>query len=233
MKILSINGLRFSCKHKIVKRIREQYTLDRTVYTDTDEYNNPINWSIGTDGDICFVYTKCQPFSEPETRLIGEREFKIPTGDYPETIVSRHLVFNESFLDFLTNADYKFLVLVGASWCLDNIFDFETQAPSTSTSAYKTILNTKDVETIIFTQTWDNYKKCALRNLILDNISIQNLDVEFEDGLYDVFEFEDRELDKPRYDWFVPQIDDSIHTVINEDELSEDEIYNLLIAKLQ
>ena len=233
MKILSINGLRFSCKHKIVKRIREQYTLDRTVYTDTDEYNNPINWSIGTDGDICFVYTKCQPFSEPETILIGEREFKIPTGDYPETIVSRHLVFNESFLDFLTNADYKFLVLVGASWCLDNIFDFETQSPGESTSAYKAILNTKDVETIIFTQTWDNYKKCALRNLVLDGTPLQNLDVEFEDGFYDGIEFEDRQLDKPRYDWFVPQIDDSIHTVINEDELSEDEIYNLLIAKLQ
>ena len=133
MKILSINGLRFSCKHKIVKRIREQYTLDRTVYTDTDEYNNPINWSIGTDGDICFVYTKCQPFNEKD-------ESNIPTGDYPENIVSRHLIFNESFLEFLSNADYKFLVLVGASWCVDNIFDFETQAPSTSTSAYKAIL---------------------------------------------------------------------------------------------
>jgi hypothetical protein len=190
------------------------------VYTDTDEYNNPINWSIGTDGDICFVYTKCQPFSEPETILIGEREFKIPTGDYPETIVSRHLVFNESFLDFLTNADYKFLVLVGASWCVDNIFDFETQAPSTSTSDYKAILNTKDVETIIFTQTWDNYKKCALETLA-------------EDVFPPSHNFEDSELDKPRYDWFVPQIDDSIHTVINEDELSEDKIYNLLIAKIE
>jgi hypothetical protein len=226
MKILSINGLRFSCKHKIVKRIREQYTLDRTVYTDTDEYNRPINWSIGTDGDICFVHTACQPFNEPD-------EFNRPTGEHPETLVAKDLVFNESFLDFLTNADYKFLVLVGASWCVDNIFDFETQAPSTSTSAYKAILNTKDVETIIFTQTWDNYKKCALRYLVLDNIPMQNLDVEFEDDFYDSFEFEDRQLDKPRYDWFVPQIDDSIHTVINEDELSEDEIYNLLIAKLQ
>ena len=218
MKILSINGLRFSCKHKIVKRIREQYTLDRTVYTGTDEYNRPTYWSIGTDGDICFVHTSCQPFNEKD-------EFNIPTGDYPENIVSRHLVFNESFLEFLSNADYKFLVLVGASWCVDNIFDLETQASSTSTSAFKAILNTKDVETIIFTQTWDNYKKCALRNLVLD--------VEFEDGFYDGIEFEDRQLDKPRYDWFVPQIDDSIHTVINEDELSEDEIYNSLIAKLQ
>ena len=226
MKILSINGLRFSCKHKIVKRIREQYTLDRTVYTSTDEYNRPTNWSISTDGDICFVHTSCQPFNEKD-------EFNIPTGDYPENIVSRHLVFNESFLEFLSNADYKFLVLAGASWCVDNIFDLETQAPSTSTSAYKAILNTKDVETIIFTQTWDNYKKCALRNLVLDSTPMQNFDVEFEDGFYDGIEFEDHQLDKPRYDWFVPQIDDSIHTVINEDELSEDEIYNLLIAKLQ
>ena len=212
MKILSINGLRFSCKHKIVKRIREQYTLDRTVYTDTDEYNRPINWSIGTDGDICFVHTACQPFNEPD-------EFNIPTGEHPETLVAKDLVFNESFLEFLTNADYKFLVLSGASWCLDNIFDFETQAPSTSTSDYKAILNTKDVETIIFTQTWDNYKKCALETLA-------------EDVFPPSHNFEDSELDKPRYDWFVPQIDDSIHTVINEDELSEDEIYNLLIAKL-
>ena len=212
MKILSINGLRFSCKHKIVKRIREQYTLDRTVYTSTDEYNRPTNWSISTDGDICFVHTSCQPFNEKD-------EFNIPTGDYPENIVSRHLVFNESFLEFLSNADYKFLVLAGASWCVDNIFDLETQAPSTSTSAYKAILNTKDVETIIFTQTWDNYKKCALETLA-------------EDVFPPSHNFEDSELDKPRYDWFVPQIDDSIHTVINEDELSEDEIYNLLIAKL-
>ena len=212
MKILSINGLRFSCKHKIVRRIREQYTLNRTVYTHTDEYNTPNTWSIGTDGDICFVHTKCQPFNEPD-------EFKKPTGEDPETIVSKHLVFNESFLDFLTNADYKFLVLSGASWCLDNIFDFETQAPSTSTSDYKAILNTKDVETTIFTQTWDNYKKCALETLA-------------EDVFPPSHNFENSELDKPRYDWFVPQIDDSIHTVINEDELSEDEIYNLLIAKL-
>ena len=93
MKILSINGLRFSCKHKIVRRIREQYTLNRTVYTHTDEYNTPNTWSIGTDGDICFVHTKCQPFNEPD-------EFKKPTGEDPETIVSKHLVFNESFLAF-------------------------------------------------------------------------------------------------------------------------------------
>jgi hypothetical protein len=219
MKILSINGLRFSCKHKIVKRIREQYTLDRTVYTDTDEYNRPINWSIGTDGDICFVHTACQPFNEPD-------EFNRPTGEHPETLVAKDLVFNESFLDFLTNADYKFLVLVGASWCLDNIFDFKTQSPGESTSAYKAILNTKDVETIIFTQTWDNYKKCALDTVTSDPVFGHKLDF-----LQD-YEFEDRQLDKNRYDWFVPQIDDSIHTVINEDELSEDEIYNLLIAKL-
>ncbi len=202
MKILSINGLRYSCKHKIVKRIREQYTLDRTIFTSSDSGN----WSIGTDGDICFVLTRCQRFND---------------DDRVEKALSRHLVFDEFFLEFLSNADYKFLVLSGASWCLDNIFDFNLQKSGKSTSAYKSILNTKQVETIIFTQTWDNYKKCALDKLT------------YGGDITPITPFSDRELDKPRYDWFVPQIDNSIHTVIKEDELSEDEIYNLLIAKLK
>jgi hypothetical protein len=198
MKVLNINGLKYSCKHKIVKRIRDQYTLNRTQYTD---------WSISTDNNICFVHTVSQPYNNDNT----------------DTLVSKELIFNESFLNFLENANYDYLILCGASFFVDNIFDKSVEnLDGQSTSAFKDILNTNEVETIIFSQSWDNYKVSAK--------SILKEDDAYDDS-YD--DFTDSKLGKLRFDWFMSKVDDSVHTVINEDELSEDEIYNLLIAKLQ
>ena len=65
MKVLNINGLKYSCKHKIVKRIRDQYTLTRTQYTD---------WSISTDNNICFVHTVSQPYNNDNTDTLVSKE---------------------------------------------------------------------------------------------------------------------------------------------------------------
>lgn len=198
MKVLNINGLKYSCKHKIVKRIRNQYTLNRTQYTD---------WSISTDNNICFVHTVSQPFNNDNT----------------DTLVSKELIFNESFLNFLENANYDYLILCGASFFVDNIFDKSVEnLDGQSTSAFKDILNTNEVETIIFSQSWDNYKVSAK--------SILKEDDAYDDS-YD--DFTDVKLGKLRYDWFMSKVDNSVHTIINEHELSKDEIYNLLTAKLE
>lgn len=198
MKVLNINGLKYSSKHKIVKRIRDQYTLNRTQYT---------NWSISTDNDICFVHTVCQPYND----------------DGSDTLVSKELIVNESFLTFLENANYDYLILCGASFFVDNIFDKSAEnLDGQSTSAFKDILNTNEVETIIFSQSWDNYKVSAKSILKEDNAY---------DDSYD--DFTDIKLGKLRYDWFMSKVDDSVHTIVDEDALSEDEIYNLIIAKLQ
>ena len=198
MKVLNINGLKYSSKHKIVKRIRDQYTLNRTQYTD---------WSISTDNNICFVHTVSQPFNNDNT----------------DTLVSKELIFNESFLNFLENANYDYLILCGASFFVDNIFDKSVEnLDGQSTSAFKDILNTNEVETIIFRQSWDNYKVSAKSILKEDN--------SYDDS-YD--DFTDVKLGKLRYDWFMSKVDNSVHTIINEHELSKDEIYNLLTAKLE
>lgn len=198
MKVLNINGLKYSCKHKIVKRIRDQYTLNRTQYT---------NWSISTDNDICFVHTVCQPYN----------------NDGSDTLVSKELIVNESFLTFLENANYDYLILCGASFFVDNIFDKSTEnLDGQSTSAFKDILNTNEVETIIFSQSWDNYKVSAK--------SILKEDDAYDDS-YD--DFTDTKLGKLRFDWFMSKVDDSVHTIVDEDALTEDEIYNLITLKLK
>tara|TARA_S200002703_G_scaffold144551_1_gene138295 strand:+ start:399 stop:995 length:597 start_codon:yes stop_codon:yes gene_type:complete len=198
MKILNINGLKYSSKHKIVKRIRDQYTLNRTQYTD---------WSISTDNDICFVHTPLQPFND----------------DNADRLISKKLIFNDSFLTFLENADYDYLVLCGSSFFVDNIFDKSAEnLDGQSTSAFKDILNTNEVETIIFSQSWDNYKNSAK--------SILKEDDAYDDS-YD--DFTDIKLGKLRYDWFMSKVDDSVHTIVDEDALSEDEIYNLITLKLK
>ena len=198
MKVLNINGLKYSSKHKIVKRIRDQYTLNRTQYTD---------WSISTDNDICFVHTPLQPFND----------------DNADRLISKKLIFNDSFATFLQNADYDYLVLCGSSFFVDNIFDKSVEnLNGQSTSAFKQILNTNEVETIIFSQSWDNYKVSAK--------SILKEDDAYDDS-YD--DFTDIKLGKLRYDWFMSKVDDSVHTIVDEDALSEDEIYNLITLKLK
>ena len=144
-------------------------------------------------------------------------------NDNTDTLVSKELIFNESFLNFLENANYDYLILCGASFFVDNIFDKSVEnLDGQSTSAFKDILNTNEVETIIFSQSWDNYKVSAK--------SILKEDDAYDDS-YD--DFTDVKLGKLRYDWFMSKVDNSVHTIINEHELSKDEIYNLLTAKLE
>ena len=186
MNIILLNGLKDSYKHQALQRIRENYTCTRTQMS---------SWSYTTDNTICFIHTKCQPY------------------DSNDTLYSKHLIVLDEFLTFMTNATYSKVILCGANWEIDLVYD-KTIASSEQTipTQWQTIKSNNTITNVIFQRSRVNFitKRTEQYKTWAGSENAEPLM---------------SELAVDKYDWFWDNINITGATIIDEDSLTEDEIY--------